>query len=1067
MIKINFLMCIAVHFFATALSAKNAEEVVTHRSTLKELPRINGEIDFSKIEEIALKTAEKTQFAGRFGIVVAHIEDLVQAPEFIGFRPVIVIGKLTYRRESKSYVCHIQWEKVCLVTPAFNKVKRLDKGLSSRLNYSGNEISKDFLMNAKGDIATFIKNVKELFNAPVATESDLTDKEREKLNSLANNNLKSKSAMDAGGSKSGDKSTMLQSSKDSDPKKTSEHQSAHGSQKKNEGDTLLPSQPHKTNESKKSGGAEESSPESKSLKETEKTKKSNAVVVGGEGVDATRGDGVVPRISDPGSRDSRNLQSNSDGTSRGDSSTESGSSNNTLGGSTPGASSGEQAGTRNGTSRNSESNRGGTSRGDSGTESGSSNNASGRAVPGRGGVEQAGARNGNNRNPESNSAGTSRGDSGTESGSSNNALGGSASGASGEDSVNRTGNANETLHTRNNASNESNRENRTVVNVHNVDGSNGRSTSSGQTQDDMRHAYQYGYDHSVGNNGEQDGSSVTPLSVVTRETTGSGASAPLAETTPVATAGSGDYMGSTTVGCIVRVDLNQLRAFQQEKLIVRRNGREEISECKDGNTTYTIHKDYNHPYEVDLAANKAYPTYSYYYIDGTGRRKDVHIAGRINEKDINNPVVLQETEEGCDVKEEYGRDSTTIVKCKRKTYIKHSGEKEFATACLETNIKSRVVITNEGCPVSHDLSAKRSFIQQRRVYQFPGDSTPTQYSRCEPENRHPIPHETKPCEPEVENGKCFERKRVEVKVNGQNIVISPCARVSVNGTPLEKEFENSYSHLSDKSHPYMRKYYTFNNQKYYVTGSEVDLSTVFSHSKRILTYENKDELKKAIPLEKTYFKGVHGHDVDVVIEPGAPIDYEKTRETEIRFEGEPTYDGCYKVTKKAVYLKYKRPNTTFYYEKQKDEEPLREYVCQTDYIVDDDTTQTIINYVMDRGSVTVSQGVWSGDANIDRLVPQLDILPGFKSEQEIREIIDKKRSFVFPVFHNSFAPNLGITTQDQVYRLPVKNIIITYKMLEKRHAITKLNGKEINRSSHPISTRSYDRTVTMEDLNAN
>lgn len=953
------------------ISGKNIESNTHHRISPIELPRINGEIDFSKVEEIVLRTAEKTQFAGRFGIVVAKIEDLVQAPEFIGFRPVIVIGKLTYRREGKSYVCHIQWEKVCLVTPAFNKVKRLDKGLTSRFNHAGTEITKDFLMSAKGDIPTFIKNVKELFNTTVATESDLTDKEHEKLNALANNNLKSNSATDVGGAKSGDRAIAQLSSKDSDPKKTSEHHAANGSHKKNESDTLLPSQTHKTNESKKSEGVEESNTESKALKETEKTKKSNAAVVGSEGVDATRGDGIVPRVSDPG-----------------------------------GGSSARPKNERN-------------------QESASKNDQGARDI----------------RNPESNSGGTSRGESGTEVDPSNSASGRSAPGASGGEPIDRSGNANAkgTSQTRSNASNESNRENRTVVNVHHVDGSNGRGTSSDQTQDNARQPYQYGYDQEFGNSREQVGASSIPLSSTRRDTTSSGTSAPLADISPVADVGSGDYMGSTTAGCDIRVDLNQLRAFQQERLIVRRNGREERSECKDGNTVYTIHKDYNHPYEVDLNEKKAYPTYSYYYLDGTGRRKDVHIAGRIKEKDINNPVLLQETEEGCDAKEEYGRDSTTMVKCKRKFYFKHSGEKEFATPCLETTIKSRVVYTNEGCPVYHDLSAKKSFIQNRRVYQFPGDSTPTEYSSCEPENRQPIPHETKLCEPEVENGKCFERKRVEIKLNGRYEVISPCARVSVNGTPLEKEYESSYSHLSDKSHPYMRKYYTFENKKHYVTGLEVDLTTVFQHRKRVLSYENKDEIKKAIPLEQSYFKGINGHEVDVIIAQGNPVDYENTRETEIKTEGTPTYEGCNKITRQFKYLKWKRPDGSYYFEKTNEEEPLREYVCQAEYVTEKKVLKTIYSF-FDQAYTTQHNDHYDSWTRTHGTNTPVFIVADEKKTYE--EMLTLFKGNGDAMRHNGSKVNE----------------VLTYKVEESTYVVLKRNGVIVGNRSLQAS-RTFDETV--------
>ncbi len=870
----GFICLVAI--VAIPLFGNDVRIATSNRLNIKELPRINGELDFSKIDEIVLKSAEKTQFVGRFGIVAAHIDDLVQVPEFVGFRPVVVIGKLTYRREGKSYVCHIQWEKVCLITPAFNKVKRLDKGLASRFNHSGIEISKDFLMTAKGDVPVFIKNVKELFSVPVATESDLTDKEKEKLKAFTHNYQKSTSSLDGSGINAGEKRDGYRGSMNSDSKGKSEKYATGQGHRQKGGDSQHANGSEKEAQER---GLEVASNQSPKDKEAEKEKQGKTSGVSSDGVDPSRRDGDVPQV-------------------------------NTQGG-------------------------GGAGARKNGVESESRRDGSDAVAPYQYSYDQG---SGSARDPAASS-----------------------------------------------------------FKVHQASGGDGA-----KTRDEEK-----------------------PLS---------GSSSPEG-------ANEGDYMGATTDGCTIRVDLNQLRAVQQERLIVRRNGKEERSPCKDGNVMYTIHKDYGHPYKIDLSVGKAYPQYSYYYLDGTGRRKNIRIEGHEIEIEVNNPVVLKETGDGCSPKPEYGRDSTTMLKCKRKFYIKHSGEKEFATNCLETGIKARVEWTTEGCEVDHNFTTKQSFIQKRRVYKFPDEQSVTEYSRCEHENREPIPHKTEPCEPEVENGKWFERNRTEIKLNGRNIVIRPCERVSLSGKPLEKEYTCTYSHLADKSHPYMRKYYTFNGNKQYVTGLEVDLTVAYPHVKRVLSYENKDNTKHAIPIEQYYFKGVNNQEVDVRIAQGAPVAYENTLETEIKNEGTSTYDGCNKVTRRFKYLKWKRPDGSYYFEKTNEEEPIREYACQTEYVIDKKVLKTCLKFDDEKYSITTPSyhdGPSTSDYGTGSMVSIEET--GNKTLDEMKIILENQKRSLRNRYNGKW-----------------KNYKLVRFWEESTYAITKRNGQTIGEKKR-VSYRTFDET---------
>lgn len=936
--------------------AKNDVGNSVSQINIKDIPRINGELDFSKIHEIVLKSIEKTQLTGRFGVIAARIEDLVNVPEFITFRPVVVIGKVTYRRDGTSYICHVQWEKVCLIAPAFNKVRRLDKGLISRFNHSGGEITRDFLMTARGDIPTFIKNVKELFNAPVATDSDLSDKEKEKLNELHKSQLKDVPSGGAG--------THSTSEKNKDLKGKNEAARAHPSEQKEgdlNSDAKIPTGQNSGNSSGEKGLEQKGVPTTKD-KDQEKQKKAKSQGTVNDNGDPSRRDGEVPQVK----VSSGYTQPNEKG-SNGDSSGS---------GSGVGTSDGRKQG------QNASAGTGGKTE-DAGGDSHQARRD--REMPH---VKVAGR-----------SSSSGRGQSDQENGS---------------------------------------------------DASTGGSSNLG----DSRAGGQYGSNHASSpgttarsNEHSQDG------------TRGGASSGGASDAAADRRNGVGDYMNVTTEGCTIRVDLDQLRAIQQERLIVRRNGQEDRSSCKDGSTVFTIHKNYDHPYKVDVPAGKAYPQYSYYYLDSTGRRKTVRIEGREIETDMNSPVVLQETEEGCQPTPEYGRDSTTMIKCKRKFYIKHSGEKEFATQCLGTGIKAKVEWTTEGCEVEHILAARKSFIKKRRVYKFPGDEVATEYSRCERENREPIPHMLEACEPEVENGKWFERNRTEIRLNGRNVVIRPCERVSSNGTALEKEYNSTYSHLDDKSHPYVRKYYMYNGEKHYAAGLEVDLTVSYPHQKRVLSYEYKDNEKKAIPIEQYFFKGVNNREVDVRVAPGDPIGYVNTQESEIKVEGAPTYEGCHKITRQSKYLKWKRPDGTFFYEKANTEEPIREYVCQTEYVREKNVLKTTYRYKNSPRVVGCSRACGdtpSGDryTGDNRIViieatgnKSLEEMQQISHQSEDERIAEMKRNA------RSYRSDLWIRNDDGHH---IEKMIIR-TIEEVTYAIQKLNGKNIGNRSF-VSKSEYDQT---------
>jgi hypothetical protein len=1113
--KINIIclmltLCFFYNVFGEAQQENGTVARLESKPDIHNLSRINGVLDISELKEIELVTAEKTQLTGRFGIVVARIEDLVKLPDFISFKPVVVIGKLNYKRNGTSYECYVQWEKVCLLTPAFNKVKLLPKVLVSKFMQSNVEIPIQFHMKAVGDIPSFIQSVRELFSSPVATSADFTDKEKEKIANFQKNTLladmkpkNDATSRDMERSKpQGSKSLEGKSTHDSDVKRdrnpkdgepgaktsgTTNSNSTGGTDGKRKdgvaglnGDSTAQTGTDSAAGSSEAGGSACREGKPGAMPKTPGADDA----IGRDGEGGTNAPKInVPSNGRTGDATDRSgtRGANSTGATNGQAGQ-----NGRTGRNPSGVGSGAEGGrdgrdgtgapqvrlpgdgrTGDSTARTGANGANGTGAttgqtGQNGRIGSNSSVVGSGAEGGREGRDGAGAQQvrlpGDGRTGDStaqtgakgaNGAGATNGQVGQNGRTGNNPSvvgSGAEGGRDGRDDTGapqvrisgaaRTGNA--TDRSGNNA-------NRTGA-TNRQAGQNDRPTAFGAS----------GWGDQNGNDGNDTPSGGYNYDrELTNTTTYVGARPTANQARIPYNVPEMQLPRVTRNGCTPRVDIDQLRVYEQERLVTMEGGVEVPQPCKDSSTFYTIYKDYNYPYHYDFRQNRAIAKFSYVYTDGNARRKVLPIdrlGGLTEHLDPTRYIIFQETDIGCAPNKKYTDNDVLyeMAKCTKKFFVKTSGETEFVTGCEETNTRARVKTTREGCDIIHNFREGKSYYQSRKVYQFP-ERALTEYEPCKPEQT-PILHIPVKCEPKVEYGMRFDRTRIEINTTEGRKVIRSCQNISANGEPLEKEFCGHFLSNADFSHPYVQKYFMHNGVKKVIPGEEIDYSKSYKHKSTIVSYDNNDVNKTSTPLTDYYFIDDSGKYWSAHRNVrGCPIDYKDTNVTLIRDLASPEIVGCTKTTKRANYRIWKRQDGTEYFEKLAEVSPLIEHVCQTEY-VPEDTITTRITYnvsfvVEERGAVFNSRN----SVNFDHESLVLN------REVTVDEMKSEGFKFTRPSMHSE-----GIGRRIEANKRDIHGLKVVYSHDEKTYAVSKLNGKIIGRTC--VLSRKFDQAINVGRL---
>lgn len=170
-------------------------------------------------------------------------------------------------------------------------------------------------------------------------------------------------------------------------------------------------------------------------------------------------------------------------------------------------------------------------------------------------------------------------------------------------------------------------------------------------------------------------------------------------------------------GCPVRVDIPQLVAIQQSKVVTINDGERSESTCEDGNDRFPLHRSTSACSDVvDADKGTAVPQYQLYYVDKGGTR---HQASDCR-PDTDKVRTITEDFSACPVFIDYARN--TVSPQSERVYTNTANARIVVRGCQPSKTRAAVplVQTAEGCTIRHDFTGGQSFQQVRHQYALDG-----------------------------------------------------------------------------------------------------------------------------------------------------------------------------------------------------------------------------------------------------------------------------------------------------------------------------------------------------------
>ena len=172
-----------------------------------------------------------------------------------------------------------------------------------------------------------------------------------------------------------------------------------------------------------------------------------------------------------------------------------------------------------------------------------------------------------------------------------------------------------------------------------------------------------------------------------------------------------------TDGCNVRVDLGQLVAIQQNKVVTVENGNRSEGACEDGGDRFPLKRSYAACKDVvDLGGRQATAHYQLFYVDGGGTCNVVSEC----QPDPERAFKITETLESCPISMDW--DWGLAVPQADLSYINGENARIVVRGCAPSEGKTpvKLVQTTEGCTVRHDFTKGLSVQQARHRYTLDG-----------------------------------------------------------------------------------------------------------------------------------------------------------------------------------------------------------------------------------------------------------------------------------------------------------------------------------------------------------
>lgn len=378
---------------------------------------------------------------------------------------------------------------------------------------------------------------------------------------------------------------------------------------------------------------------------------------------------------------------------------------------------------------------------------------------------------------------------------------------------------------------------------------------------------------------------------------------------------------TTTEGCAVDIDRDNGVVHQLSKTIVVGEERE----CAPNGTEFEIKRTTTGcNAEEALEEMRAYPTFTYYYVDDDATRRD--ISEECERGDADDYYEMRAVTDGCSRVEDL--QAMAVFAREKIVYETPQGKLITAADCtVPENAESIATIAAvaQGCSLVDDFDGGFTTQEMRLAYTIDGvEYTAAAGGACrEREESVTYPHQRVLCGEEVDvaAGSHALKYKTTITVDGRPQDRTACLIDETTAVGLEKTTdtcESFFSHevAAERSYGYARYRYTRDGQQAFATACAVDTTAVFTHQiSEPISWLQDDAAKQATPRREIFINAYGGR---VVVQAASVLSGEPAQayqfiETAI-VSGTPSYDGCTKTTPQVESDRYRRPDTTVYEE---------------------------------------------------------------------------------------------------------------------------------------------------------
>lgn len=383
---------------------------------------------------------------------------------------------------------------------------------------------------------------------------------------------------------------------------------------------------------------------------------------------------------------------------------------------------------------------------------------------------------------------------------------------------------------------------------------------------------------------------------------------------------------TTTEGCTVRIDLLQMKAYQQSKVQTLTNGTVTTDgTCSDSEVSWPLNKSYSScPDVVDTANMVAYPQYTLYYTDNGAANHTVTDCA----KDASSPYTITEDESQCSIVTDIVAGTATPQAA--LVYTNRNNAVVQARGCANSIQDPAIAMSKvtSGCTIRNDFAASLSYEQAMWTYARKGVTY--QATPCA-DDGITFP-QTKSYQDAGGNNLCTPitdmtgmtvtlQYRLQITNNGLTTFITDCtpdttshAVVSTTDGCMDP---SAWTHDLSAGVSYGQERFFYlkpdGTTRIYITACQTSTVT-YPQSVTVVGYQNHDDQLWAYPL-MTVTITVAGSPYTIVssqvLSGAAQMAYVLNGTVDTP-DGNSTYQGCQAYRETTRYDQWARPDNTTY-----------------------------------------------------------------------------------------------------------------------------------------------------------